>query len=70
MDFPQSHYLLPKNMDETVSQAKATAERTCIIISSDEYLSAANIASLDVYVCAGRGICVSVCLYNAPGLLW
>ena len=60
----------PKNMDETVSQAKAAAERACIIISSDKYLSVANIASLDDDVCIGCGICVSVCLYSAPSLIW
>jgi len=60
----------PKGMDETISQAKAAAERACIIISSDEYLAVANIASVDQDVCAGCGICVSVCPYNAPGLVW
>jgi heterodisulfide reductase subunit A len=60
----------PKNMDETVSQAKAAAERACIIISSDKYLSVANIASLDPDVCIGCGMCVSVCPYSAPSLIW
>ena len=60
----------PKNMDETVSQAKAAAERACIIISSDKYLSVANIASVDPDVCIGCGMCVSVCPYSAPGLIW
>jgi len=60
----------PKGMDETISQAKAAAERACIIISTDEYLAVANIASVDQDVCAGCGICVSVCPYNAPGLVW
>jgi len=60
----------PKNMDETVSQAKAAAERACIIISSDKYLSVANIASVDPEVCIGCGMCVSVCPYVAPGLIW
>ena len=60
----------PKNMDETVSQAKAAAERACIIISSDKYLSVANIASVDPEVCIGCGMCVSVCPYVAPGLVW
>jgi heterodisulfide reductase subunit A len=60
----------PKNMDETVSQAKAAAERACIIISSDKYLSVANIASVDPDVCIGCGMCVSVCPYSAPALIW
>ena len=60
----------PKGMDETISQAKAAAERACIIISSSEYLAVANIARVDPDVCAGCGMCVSVCPYNAPGLVW
>ncbi|MCK5035816.1 MAG: CoB--CoM heterodisulfide reductase iron-sulfur subunit A family protein, partial [Candidatus Sabulitectum sp.] len=60
----------PKTMSETVSQAKAAAERACIIISSDKYLSVANIANADPNICAGCGMCVAVCPYNAPGLVW
>ncbi|MBN2588211.1 MAG: FAD-dependent oxidoreductase [Candidatus Fermentibacteraceae bacterium] len=60
----------PKTMDETVSQARAAAERACIIISSDKYMSVANIASVNPDVCAGCGMCVSVCPYSAPGLVW
>ncbi len=60
----------PKQMDETVSQAKAAAERACIIISSDEYVSVANIAEVDVDTCAACGMCVAACPYGAPGLVW
>jgi heterodisulfide reductase subunit A len=59
----------PKMMDETISQAKAAAERACSIISSSEYISEANIASVDAEICAGCGLCVSVCPYGAPGLV-
>ncbi len=60
----------PKTMDETVSQARAAAERACIIISSDKYMSVANIASVNPDICAGCGMCVSVCPYSAPSLVW
>ncbi|RLG43008.1 MAG: hypothetical protein DRN81_07380 [Thermoproteota archaeon] len=60
----------PKMMDETISQAKAAAGRACAIISSPEYISVANIATLDAEICAGCGMCVSVCPYNAPELIW
>ncbi len=60
----------PKMMDETISQAKAAAGRACAIISSPEYISVANIATLDVEICAGCGMCVSVCPYSAPELIW
>jgi len=60
----------PKMVDETISQAKAAAERACTIISSDEYLSVANVASVDADICAGCGMCVAACPYDAPGLVW
>jgi heterodisulfide reductase subunit A len=60
----------PKMVDETISQAKAAAERACIIISSDEYMSVANVASVDADICAGCGMCVAACPYDAPGLVW
>ena len=60
----------PKMMDETISQAKAAAGRACAIISSPEYISVANIATLDAEICAGCGMCVSVCPYSAPELIW
>jgi heterodisulfide reductase subunit A len=60
----------PKGIEETVSQAKAAAERACSIISSNEYISEANIARVDLDVCAGCGMCVSVCPYDAPSLFW
>jgi len=60
----------PKGMEDTISQAKAAAERACTIISSQEYISEANIANVDLDICAGCGMCVSVCPYDAPKLIW
>ncbi|MBN2185235.1 MAG: FAD-dependent oxidoreductase [Candidatus Krumholzibacteriota bacterium] len=60
----------PKQMDETISQAKAAAERACTIISSDEYISVANVAQVDENTCAACGMCVAACPYGAPGLVW
>ncbi|MBU4485795.1 MAG: 4Fe-4S binding protein, partial [Candidatus Delongbacteria bacterium] len=60
----------PKGMEETISQAKAAAERACSIICSDVYMSEAYIAEVDLDMCAGCGMCVSVCPYGAPELFW
>ncbi len=59
----------PKTIGETVSQAKAAAGRACTIISKDKYEAEATISSVNEDICAGCGICVSVCSYNAPELI-
>jgi len=59
----------PKGVDETIAQAQATAARAATILSKDEYTPEAIIASVDEDVCAGCGLCVSVCSYDAPELV-
>ena len=59
----------PKTIDESISQAKAAAGRACTIISKDKYEAEATISSVNEDVCAGCGICVSVCPYDAPELI-
>jgi heterodisulfide reductase subunit A-like polyferredoxin len=59
----------PKNIQETVSQAKAAAARAVTILAKDKYEASATTAHVNEDVCAGCGICVSVCSYGAPGLV-
>ncbi len=59
----------PKGIAESIAQAQATAARAATILSKDEYTPEAIIASVDEEVCAGCGICVSVCSYDAPEIV-
>ncbi len=59
----------PKNIAETIAQAEAAASRAATVISKAEYVPEAIVASVDEDVCAGCGICVSVCTYDAPEII-
>ena len=59
----------PKNIKEAIAQAEAAASRAATIISKSEYLPEAIVAAVDEEVCAGCGICVSVCTYGAPEIV-
>lgn len=55
----------PKFIDETISQANATASRACTIISKNKYLAEPTIAVINEDLCDGCGICEPVCEYGA-----
>jgi len=59
----------PKNVAETIAQAEATASRASTIISKPDYIPEAIVSAVDEDVCAGCGICVSVCSYDAPEIV-
>lgn len=59
----------PKSIDESISQAVAAAARASTILSKPEYMGEAAIASVDEDRCAGCGICVSLCPYEALELV-
>jgi heterodisulfide reductase subunit A-like polyferredoxin len=59
----------PKNINESITQAQAAAARAVTILSKDKYEASATIASVNEDVCAGCGLCVSVCSFNAPELV-
>ena len=55
----------PKSIDESIAQAVAAAGRASTILSKPEYIGCATIACVDEKLCAGCGICVPVCPYEA-----
>ncbi len=55
----------PKSIDEAIFQASAAAGRASTILSKPEYIGDATIASVDEDICAGCGVCESVCAYGA-----
>jgi heterodisulfide reductase subunit A len=60
----------PKNIEEAIAQAEAAASRAATVISKTEYVPEAITATVDEDVCAGCGICTSICTYDAPEIVW
>jgi heterodisulfide reductase subunit A len=61
-----AHY--PKDIGETISQARAAAGRAATILSKDKLLSEGKIASVREDRCSGCGVCVAVCPFKAVEL--
>ena len=59
----------PKSIPEAIVQAKAAAARAGTILSRDKYEASATTSVVDENVCAGCGLCVATCPYNAPELV-
>ncbi|MBN2538155.1 CoB--CoM heterodisulfide reductase iron-sulfur subunit A family protein, partial [candidate division WOR-3 bacterium] len=59
----------PKNIPEAIAQAKAAAARAGTILSRDSYEAGATTSVVDEDICAGCGLCVATCPYNAPELV-
>jgi heterodisulfide reductase subunit A len=55
----------PKNIPDTIVQAKAAAARVVSMLSAGFVLTPAQVASSDPEQCIGCGICESVCPQNA-----
>ena len=55
----------PKNMEESISQAKAAASRAAQILSKDSISANGIVASVNEEICAGCGLCEAVCPYGA-----
>ncbi len=59
----------PKCVEETIAQAQAAAARAATIISNPAYVPDAIVSLVDEEVCAGCGVCVSICSYDAPEIV-
>jgi heterodisulfide reductase subunit A2 len=62
----------PKDIPDTVSQAKAAASSALIPLLHGTVLAESATAVVEEELCAGCGMCVEVCPYGAPALhpLW
>ena len=58
-----SHY--PKDISETIAQARAAAGRAATILSKETIEAEGKVACIREDRCSGCGACVKVCAYNA-----
>jgi heterodisulfide reductase subunit A2 len=58
-----AHY--PKDIGETIAQARAAAGRAATVLSKNSIESEGKISSIRADMCSGCGTCMAVCAYNA-----
>jgi heterodisulfide reductase subunit A len=58
-----AHY--PKDIGETIAQARAAAGRAATVLSKESLESEGKISGVRPELCSGCGTCVAVCAYNA-----
>ncbi len=61
-----AHY--PKPMEETIAQAQAAASRATTLLTSSQLHVGGVVAEVYAARCAGCGVCVTVCPYQAIGI--
>ncbi len=61
-----AHY--PKPIDEIITQAKAAAMKAAEILSKEEIIGEAVVASVNKDLCIGCGICTALCPFHAVRL--
>lgn len=61
-----AHY--PKPIDETITQAKAAAMKVAELLSKEEIIGEAVVASVNKDLCIGCGICTDLCPFHAVKL--
>lgn len=55
----------PKFVNETISQARAAAARAATLLAHDTVQAKGRTAEIKERLCAGCGLCVGVCPYDA-----
>jgi len=58
-----AHY--PKDIGESIAQARAAASRAATILSKSEIEAEGKVATVDRLRCSGCGACIDVCAYKA-----
>jgi len=58
-----AHY--PKDVSETIAQARAAAARAATILSKENIEGESKVSAIREDRCSGCGACVQVCAYNA-----
>ena len=58
-----AHY--PKDIGETIAQARAAAGRAATVLTKDTVESEGKISCVRSELCSGCGLCAAVCAYNA-----
>jgi heterodisulfide reductase subunit A len=61
-----AHY--PKDLAESIAQARAAASRAATILSREQIEAEGKVAAVDAALCSGCGACVDVCAYKAIDL--
>ncbi|MDY6965027.1 MAG: CoB--CoM heterodisulfide reductase iron-sulfur subunit A family protein [Halobacteriota archaeon] len=56
----------PKDIPDTVAQARGAASVACGVLAKDVLLTEASVASVDEILCRGCGECEETCEYGAP----
>ncbi|MBM4036893.1 MAG: CoB--CoM heterodisulfide reductase iron-sulfur subunit A family protein [Planctomycetes bacterium] len=58
-----AHY--PKDISESIAQARAAASRAATVLSKSELQAEGKVAAVDASRCSGCGDCTNVCAYKA-----
>ena len=55
----------PRNLEEEITQAEATAQRAATVLAKERLESGRIVSEVNARKCSGCGLCVTACPYNA-----